>query len=454
MVRVRFAPSPTGNLHVGNARTAIVNFLFAREKNGSFLLRIEDTDLERSQKGHEESILEDLSWLGIEWNEGPFRQSDRTGIYQAFSERLLAADAAYRCFCPRDRLDAMRKDQVARGEPPRYDGRCRNLPKSDVERFLREGHPYVIRFKAPDLALTVNDLIHGSVTFPASHAEDFILLKQDGMASYNFAAAVDDLDMGITHVIRGSDHLSNTPKQIRIFEALGGRPPVYGHLGLMTGKDGKPLSKRHGETTVKGFQNLGILPSAMTNYLAAMGRKMERELLTMDELVTTFSLTSLSPADGVFDLDKLLWFNREHLKLLSTGDMAHLLGLGPESEPFLAAVRENAGTLAELKELLEMFTGDAVKEEAMERLTKIADADLILHRIEEVITENPDRSAGEVIEALKKGSPFPARDLLPALRIVVTGRTSGPPLMELFPLVPKGCIIGRLQWIEQRYSRH
>ncbi len=329
MNRVRFAPSPTGNLHVGNARTAVLNYLFARSGgSGHFILRIEDTDVERSQSSFEESIKEDLKWLTLDWDEGPYRQSDRLDIYRSWAAALLGKGLAYKCFCSKEELEKARAEALRRGQPPRYGRVCAGLSRDAVHRLEAAGTPYVLRFRSPEREIRFRDAIYGDVSFPAEHVDDFIIVRTDGMPSYNFAASVDDQLMKITHVIRGSDHLSNTPKQIMLFLAFGFEPPAYAHHSLLIGVDKKPLSKRHGATRVAEFRAMGILPEAMVNYLAIIGRKVDREFLkTREELMGTFTLGSFSSSDAVFDPGKLLWLNKEHLRTMDAGALLERMGL-------------------------------------------------------------------------------------------------------------------------------
>jgi glutamyl-tRNA synthetase len=360
MVKVRFAPSPTGHLHVGNGWTALLNHLFARSKKGTFLLRIEDTDMERSDPLYEQSIQRDLEWLGISWDEGPYRQSERVEVYRSCADKLLAAGTAYKCFCSKETLEEMRRASLKAGEPPRYKGTCRDLPRHVVEELERAGTPFVLRFKAPYEPVHFVDGIRGAMDFPRGHVDDFVILKQEQTPSYNFAVTVDDMLMGITHVIRGSDHVSNTPKQIMLFHAFGNKPPEYAHHALLTGKDKKPLSKRHGATGVKEFRDMGILRQAFINYLAINGRSLKKELMEEAELVETFSLQSLSPSDSVFDMDKLLWFNREYMRKAPVKNLLELLGLPEEYGDRISSLRENAATVNEMRDLLAIFDGSGV----------------------------------------------------------------------------------------------
>jgi glutamyl-tRNA synthetase len=451
MVRVRFAPSPTGDLHVGNGRTALLNYLFARHGKGSFILRIEDTDTERSEAPFEDSIKGDMRWLGLDWDEGPYRQSERLDIYRAHARALLENGLAYKCFCSKEELEKARADALRRGEPPRYGQTCRRLAP-DAARGLEEGgSPWVLRFKSLERKISFKDGIHGEMEFPASHVDDFIIMRAEGMPSYNFAAAVDDLLMGITHVIRGSDHLSNTPKQIMLFLAFGKEPPAYAHHSLLVGADRKPLSKREGATSVADFRAMGILQEAMFGYLGTVGRKAAKDLMSREELVETFALESFSPSDTLFDVERLLWLNKEHMRTMEPAVLAERLGppgLDPER---IAALRENAGTLLEMRSMLAIFESADVDEEALDYLSSMRDRGQIPQLLREMF-EDDHGDIGELLGKLSKRSPLPRRELLMFLRIVMSGRKSGPPLKELYRLVPKDIIMKRAQWLEKKFS--
>ncbi len=347
MVRVRFAPSPTGMLHVGNARTALFNWLVARGQGGAFVLRVEDTDVERSEEKHELQLMEDLLWLGLRWDEGPvtggphapYRQSERLATYARHTEQLLAEGKAYRCFCTVERLEADREHALATHQPQNYVGRCRGIAPEDAAARARAGEPFAVRLRIPEHPLRFHDLVRGPVEFPSETISDPVLVRSGtasapGMPVYNYVVSIDDALMGITHVIRGDDHISNTPRQVAIYEAFGWAVPEFAHLSSILGPDRERLSKRHGATSVASFREMGILPEALVNYLALLGwgpAGGDREIFSMEDLVREFQLERVTASPAVFDWDKLRYLNRHYLK---TGDLARLLGL---AWPFFTA---------------------------------------------------------------------------------------------------------------------
>ena len=325
-MRVRFAPSPTGQLHVGNARTALFNWLMARGQGGAFILRIEDTDVERSTRESGEAILQDLRWLGLTWDEGPdvggayapYRQSERLHLYQSCAEELLGAGRAYHCFCTTTQLEAERRAAVAEGRPAHYAGTCRRLSREQALARIADGERPAIRFRVPeDRDIVFRDLVRGDVRFHADVIGDPIILRADRTPAYNFAVVVDDALMAVTHVVRGEDHISNTPRQILMYEALGFVPPAFAHLAMVLGPDHSPLSKRHGATSVAEFRARGYLPEALLNYLALLGWSPgdDEELLPIDELARRFLIERVGHSAGVFDEEKLAWVNRHYLKM-------------------------------------------------------------------------------------------------------------------------------------------
>lgn len=339
-MRVRFAPSPTGHLHVGNVRTALFNWLLARRFGGTFVVRVEDTDAARSTRESERTIIEDLQWMGLSWDEGiekagdcgPYRQSERLHIYRAHAVELMARGHAYRCFCLPEELEMDRYAALRDRRPPKYVGRCRDIPPEQARQRVEGGEPSTIRFRIPsDRDVVFNDLVRGEVRFQTEVLGDPILVRSDGIPAYNYAVVIDDALMHITHVIRGEDHLSNTPRQLLLYEAFGWTPPAFAHVSLVMGPDHSPLSKRHGATSVTEFRSQGYLPEALTNYLALIGWSPGegQELLPLDELARRFQLEDVGHSAGVFDVEKLAWVNRHYLKLAAPERLAEL------STPFL-----------------------------------------------------------------------------------------------------------------------
>jgi glutamyl-tRNA synthetase len=334
--RVRFAPSPTGYLHVGGARTALFNWLFARHTGGTLILRIEDTDFERSSEAMVEGILEGMRWLGLNWDEGPFYQSQRLALYRDTADRLLASRHAYPCFCTKEELEQRRKEAAAQGRPPMYDRRCSRIAPQDAARRRAAGEPAAIRFRVPEGGVTAfDDAVVGRVEFANSELEDFVLLRSDGIPTYHLSVVADDLDMRLTHIIRGADHISNTPKQVLQYRALGAPLPVFAHVPLILGPDKTRLSKRHGATSVISYKEMGIVPEAFRNFLALLGwtpgaagkdaEGRDREVFSSEELTQLFSLEGISKSNAVFDNDKLAWFNTEWIRRLSARDLLPLV---------------------------------------------------------------------------------------------------------------------------------
>lgn len=365
--RVRVAPSPTGYLHIGLARTALFNYLLAEKQKGSFILRIEDTDTERSSKEFEEDILENLSWIGINWTEGPdiggkygpYRQSERKHIYSKYLKKLLEENKAYYCFCTEEELEAQRQYQISIGEAPRYLGKCANLPKEEAEKNLSQKKPYVIRFRTPKKKVSFEDLIRGNIEFESSLIGDIVIAKDVNNPLYNFAVAVDDSEMKISHVIRGEDHIPNTPKQILIQEALGFKTPVYAHLPLILGPDKKKLSKRHATVSVSDYRKEGYLPEALINFMAFLGWNPgdEREIFSLPALIKEFSLEKIQKAGAIFNQNKLDFLNGFYLRQKSKEKLAELC------VPFL----EKAGLINEEKGTYSTKKGEI----SFERLAKI-----------------------------------------------------------------------------------
>lgn len=460
MVRTRFAPSPTGYLHPGNVRVALFNWLFARTKGGEFVLRIEDTDRVRSTRAFEYSILEDLRWFGLEWDEGPYRQSERLAIYQDYAERFLKEGKAYRCYCTPERLEDLRKTQLSAGWVSRYDGRCRRL--SDAERRGLEGQGIVpsIRFIVPSKVVTIKDLIKGEVVFDATTFGDFIIIGSDGIATYNFAVVVDDALMGINHVIRGEDHLSNTPRQILLFEALGLPIPQYAHIPLILGPDRTPLSKRHGVASVRELREEGFLPEAILNYLAHLGWTPRKDYLSLREMVGEFSLDRLSKAPAIFDMERLKGFNRDCIKGLDLNRLLPLVmpylergydlaGWTPEGLSMaVEAVKGDMVTLNDAPELLRPIFTEPLPDKEAEIVLKEGYARGVISLLSEEI-EKVDRLTADtysrVMRDLQERIGLKGGRLFMPIRAALTGTTKGIELEKVFQLLGKERVLGRLR---------
>ena len=487
-MRVRFAPSPTGHLHVGNARTALFNWLLARGQNGTFILRIEDTDLERSTRASEQAILDDLRWMGLQWDEGvdaggpygPYRQTERMQSYADHTERLIREGKGYYCFCSPETLEAHRKAQLASGLPPKYAGTCRSLPAEEAALRKAGGEKPVVRLKVPEgRNVTFNDVVRGEVTFHTGVIGDPVLVRSDGIPAYNFAVVIDDALMKITHVIRGEDHISNTPRQILVYEAFGYPPPHFAHLSLVMGPDHAPLSKRHGATSVKEFRDKGYLPEALVNYLALIGWSpgQNEELLPADELARRFRLEHVAHSAGVFDEDKLAWANRHYLKLCAPDRLAVL------AEPYLRARGFIVGDLSvEARAWLEWVLPSVAT--SVDRLSQLPDRLQTVFAEPRAPFEEEDRNAA-LIEAMvvelasrtrlvdketfrafangvKERTGLKGKNLFHPIRVLLTGSHEGPELDLIIPAIdraarldePSGLkpVVGcreRVEWISK-----
>jgi glutamyl-tRNA synthetase len=471
--RVRFAPSPTGRLHIGNARTALFNYLFAAQNDGSFILRIEDTDVERSTPEYEDHLVEVLRWLGIEWDEGPdktgrhgpYRQSERLDLYRAYANDLVNSGKAYFCYCTDEDLEKSKQEMLRAGIAPKYPGTCRNLSSEERNAFEKARRRPCIRFRTPDSGIIrFHDKIHGQVTFQAGAIGDFVLMRSNGMPCYNFAVVLDDYAMEITTVIRGEDHLANTPRQVLLYRELGWEVPLFAHIPLLLGSDGIKLGKRHGATTVEAFREMGILPDAITNYLSLLGGNLVdgREIFSLPELIDGFSLKKAGKSSAVFSLQKLVWINRQHLKQKSPKNLADLLS------PFLeqmgysfegktvewirevaSIICENIKTLKEARTYAPIFFEDLphYTERVRERFPGLA-ADDILHAFQKRFQLNPSndkKDLSEILEQVCSDLGRGGRELFLPLRIAITGMESGPELDRILPLLDPEVILKRIE---------
>jgi nondiscriminating glutamyl-tRNA synthetase len=468
-LRVRFAPSPTGNLHVGNARTALFNWLLARGQNGTFMLRIEDTDAERSTLASERSILEDLRWLGLDWDEGPdaggphgpYRQSERLQLYLSYARDLIARGHGYYCFCSPEQLEAERQAALAANLPPKYSGRCRAMSPADAAQRVAAGDVAAIRFAVPESrAVTFRDIVRGEVTFQTDVIGDPVILRSDGRPAYNFSVVVDDALMDVGCVIRGEDHISNTPRQVLIYEALGFEPPEFAHLSLVMGPDHAPLSKRHGATSVAEFREKGILPEALVNYLALLGWSPGegQEMLPIGELARRFDLTKVSHSSAVFDTDKLAWMNRHYLKeaapeRLSALAMPSFLKAGYIAHDTTAARQYveslfpmALGSVDRVDEIVERvaFVFAWSVETAAALVGAEADGARIMHALAaELESAGPlsRESFRAAATRVKDATGCKGRALFHPIRVALTGADSGPELDLAVPAIDRGAVL-------------
>lgn len=447
--RVRFAPSPTGSLHVGGARTALYNWLFARRHGGTFILRIEDTDVDRNRPELVDQILEAMTWLGLTWDEGPYRQSERYDLYRQAARKLIDEGKAYRAFESPEELEAARKTAEASGETFRYSGAGREIPRDESERRAAAGEAFVIRLKMPDEPIVVDDIVQGRAEFPAGALDDFVLTRSDGHPLYHFSVCVDDVAMGITHVIRGVDHLANTPKHVALFRALGAEPPVFAHLGMILGPDGKKLSKRHGAAGAEEFRAQGLLPEALVNFLALLGWSPgeDRERMTMDEMAALFSLERIGPSPSRFDHEKLAWLNGQYLQDVPDARLLELLrpfGL-PEGCPdgtllkALPLQKPRAKTLVDLAKGLAVYGADPAGFDAagMKKFGKASNAPLLKTFLERISAVSPFAHAGleEAARALATEAGVKLGDLAQPVRLALTGTLASPPLFEMIEVL-------------------
>ncbi len=461
MVVSRFAPSPTGYLHLGNARTAIFSYLFARHHRGKFILRVEDTDRERSTKEFEEMLLEDLKWLGIEWDEF-YRQSERFDIYREYAEKLVQSGHAYPCFCTVEELEEERKKAEERGVPYRYSGKCRALSKEEVEEFKRQGKPYTIRFRVPDGRVVVfEDLIKGHIAINVDDFGDFVIVRSDGTPTYNFVVVVDDALMGVTHVIRGEDHIPNTPKQILIYEALGFEVPKFAHLPVILGEDRSKLSKRHGAVSVRNYREEGYLPEALFNFLCLLGwspPEEGREIFSKEELIELFTLEGVNSAPAVFNKEKLRWMNGVYIREVLSLDrlveefMPFLERAGYRADKeyvkrVLQKTRDSFDTLLEGVERLRPFFAESLSysEEAMavlENQHSRAVLELFLQKVQE--GQLNSQKVKEIAKEIQRELNLKAKDVWHALRASLTGELEGVGVDILCDVMPKEKVVERV----------
>jgi glutamyl-tRNA synthetase len=455
-VRLRFAPSPTGYLHVGGARTALFNWLLARKEKGTFILRIEDTDVARSTQESVDAILEGMRWLGLDWDEGPVYQSDRFSLYREFVAKLLLENKAYKCYCTAEELDAKREKAIQEKRKPQYDRTCLNRQVEDSDK------PFVVRFKSPQSGATAfDDLIKGRISFNNEELDDLIIQRTDGTPTYNFVVVVDDATMGITTVIRGDDHINNTPRQILLYEALGYPVPVFAHVPMILGADKSRLSKRHGATSVMAYKEMGFLPEAMVNYLVRLGWSFgDQEIFSKDELIDKFSIASVGRSAGVFNPDKLSWLNSHYIKEYEPARLAELLvpfmvkkGIDVTAGPDLVAVvktlQDRAKTLVEMADGAEFYynAGFAYDEKALEKFLNGDLASLFADIAAKfALAAKADH---ETIDAIFKeicaGRGLKMKEVALPARIALTGGTAAPGLFDVIEVLGKDETVKRLE---------
>ncbi|MEY3183007.1 MAG: hypothetical protein RLZ35_992 [Pseudomonadota bacterium] len=461
VVRTRFAPSPTGVLHIGSVRAALYSWLYARKMGGSFVLRIEDTDKERSTQAYTDAIIEGMEWLGLTWDEGPFHQTDRFERYRAVAQQWLEQGLAYRCYCSKERLDKLRAEQQANKIKTRYDGHCRDKAEGDLSK------PHVIRFKNPlEGAVEVSDAVHGLVRVQNKEMDDLILIRTDGFPTYNFTVVIDDADMKITHVIRGDDHLTNTPRQINLLKALGAPIPQYAHLPLILGKDGQKLSKRHGATGVTEYREAGYLPEALLNHLVRLGWSHgDQEIFSVQDMIAHFDLDHLSKSPAAFDIDKLTWLNHHYIKTLPLEQLVspfktQLQAVGvSESEVELAhcspvavlsAHRERAKTLKEMAECsryvyhMPAYQQNAAQKHLVKEALPILEA-----LVDQLTAISAEDWTSAVLHATIQGITLAQGvgfgKVAQPIRVAITGDTASPSIDQTLALVGKTEALKRLQ---------
>ena len=477
-VRVRYAPSPTGNLHIGNARTALFNYLFAKHYGGDFVLRIEDTDFKRNKEEGERSQLKYMDWLGLDYDEGigkekefgPYRQSERIEIYQKYAEQLLAEDKAYKCYMTAEELEAEREEQVANGLPPRYSGKHAHLTKEEQDQFEKEGRKPSIRIRVPqDRTYSFNDMVKGELSFEGKDFGDFVIVKNDGVATYNFAVAIDDHLMEISHVLRGDDHVSNTPKQLVVYEALGFKPPIFGHMTLIVNENKKKLSKRD-ETIIQfieQYDDLGYLPEALFNFITLLGwsPEGEQEIFTREEFVKIFDEKRLSKSPAFFDNNKLTWINNQYIKAQPLERIVNLAlpffvkeGVATQEEvdnnrawfeKLISLYQPQMSYGAEIVELTKQFFVEEIKfdEEELEILkqdTTVAVFEDFLEKLE-VAGDFTSESIKTLIKTIQKDTGVKGKNLFMPIRIASTGSMHGPELNTSLELLGRDRVVTRVK---------
>lgn len=466
-MRVRFAPSPTGPFHIGGARSALFNWLLARKTGGKLILRIEDTDLERSSRESEENIKAALKWLGMDWDEGidvggehgPYRQTERLELYEKYTQQLLKEGKAYYCYCTDEELEEERQALVAKSQMPRYMGKCRNLTPEEIAAYKAEGRKPTVRFRVPsDEQIIVHDMVRGDVVFESNGIGDFVIVKSDGIPTYNYAVVIDDALMEITHVIRAEEHLSNTPRQCLIYDALGFTKPTFGHISLILGKDRTKMSKRHGATSVDQYRKLGYQPAGLVNFLALLGwaPNSEQEIFTTKELIEAFSMDHVAKNPAVFDIDKLNWINQHYMRQLSAEEFfeaakPHMVEAGYMTgeetgtklewlKKVIATSKEHVSYAAQIPECVAMYFSDEFdfeNEEAAKVLQEESVPVVMNMLIKELekMTEVDGPSVKATFKMIQKTTKLGGKLVYMPIRVALTGNQHGPELTEIIPLL-------------------
>ena len=470
--RVRFAPSPTGYLHVGGARTALFNWLFARHTGGTFILRIEDTDFERSSEEMVEGILDGMSWLGLNWDEGPFYQSKRLDLYRATAEKLLASGHAYRCFCTKEELEQRRAEATAAGRQPMYDRRCRTLSEEAAKQRVAAGEKSALRFAVPEQGTTFfDDAVFGRIEFANAELEDFVLLRSDGIPTYHLSVVADDVDMRLTHIIRGADHLSNTPKQVLQYRALGAELPVFAHVPLILGPDKTRLSKRHGATSVLAYKDMGIVPEAFRNFLSLLGWSPEgdnknREIFSSQEVISLFSLSGISKSNAVFGNEKLAWYNQEYIRNYSAEMLLPLVeqewvkaGIWPERprEELLSTLdllKARARNLTDFATAFRAYFSDEYEIDPAAAAKFLKDTHVRALLVELAsrymnATEFTEQSAETILRAFAEEKQVKPGLLINGARVALTGQAVAPSLFTVMMALGHQRVVKRLTAAEQ-----
>lgn len=482
-MRVRFAPSPTGYLHIGGARTALFNWLLAKNTGGKFILRIEDTDQQRSTQASEDVILRAMKWLGLDWDEGPetggeygpYRQSERLDTYKEYVNKLLENKKAFKCYCTQEELEKAKEESIKNGEEPIYSGKCRNLSEEQIKKYEQEGRKPVIRFRVPqNQTIELNDLSRGKIEFDSNLIGDFVLQKSDGFPSYNFAVVIDDFLMKITHVVRGDDHITNTPKQIMLYKALEANVPEFAHIPMILGNDGSRLSKRHGATSVEEYQKEGYLKEAVVNYLSLLGwsPKNNDEIMELDNIIERFNLKDVSKSPAVFDNNKLKWMNSQYIKKVDIEYLADVIKPFIDNEKYeikdkdwlvkaLEIAREPITLLTEINEQLVYFFDSTIDKTVSEDIKEIFSnesafivIDKYVEKLKEIKEEDYNyESLRDALKFVQKEYKIKGKELFMPMRVALTYKTSGPGIYPMLLILGKEKSIKRIEEFREAIKR-